>query len=94
MVFFYLLPSLLMSPKAIYFDNSKVNPPTRIGCRVFFYNNYENAILHLGIEPNNENTYYVPRTLFIEKITDANDGTKFIKDQTSAKLNINSRIRK
>jgi len=92
MVFFYLVPKLIMSPKAIYFDNCVVNPPTKIECQILFYNDYEKSILHLGIEPNDENTYYRPRTLFIERITGTNDGTKYIKNQLTIDLNIKHRV--
>ncbi len=92
MVFFYLVPKLIKSPKAIYFDNSKVDPPTKIQCRILFFNDFDKSILHLGIEPNNENTYYIPRTLLIERITDTNDGTKYIKDQQRIELKIKDKV--
>ena len=46
----------------------------------------------LGIEPNNENTYYIPRTLLIERIADTNDGTKYIKDQQRIELKIKDKV--
>lgn len=92
LVFFYLLPRLIESPKAIYFDNSKVNPQTKIQSKILFFNDYDRSILHLGIEPNDENTYYVPRTFFIERITDTNSGTKYIKDQQMIELNKKNRV--
>ena len=92
MVFFYLIPNLITSPKAIYFDNSKVNPPTNIKCEIIFFNNYDKSVLHLGIEPNSENTYYIPRTFLIERITKQNGGEKYIENQMLIDLNINKRV--
>ena len=91
-MFFYLIPRLLETPKAVYFDSTKVNPKTNIQCKILFFNDYDKSILHLGIEPNNENTYYIPRTLFIERITDTNVGAKYIKDQQMIELNKNNRV--
>ena len=92
MVFFYLVPNLIKTPKAIYFDNSLIEPPTRIQSKIIFFNEYFNSILHLGIEPNDDNLYYVPRTLLIERITDKNDGTKYTKDQQQIELEVKSRV--
>lgn len=92
MVFFYLVPNLIKTPKAIYFDNSLLEPPTRIHSKIIFFSEYFNSILHLGIEPNDDKLYYVPRTLLIERITDKNDGTKYIKDQQQIELEVKNRV--
>ena len=92
LIFFYLIPNLITSPKAIYFESSLVEQKTWIKSKIIFYNDYNNSIVHLGIEPNDEHTYYIPRTLLVERITPKNDGSKYIKGQQSIELSIKNRV--
>lgn len=81
MVFFYFLPQLLGSGCLLSFDQNKVDSTTRVECRLLFYDVFQNAYVHLGIEKKGENNFYIPRTFLVEKVTKQNKGTKFIKDQ-------------
>lgn len=93
LVFFYLIPRLVSdSPKAIYLDKSIVNPTTFVDCKLMFYDKVQNAMIHLGLEPKDDNTYYRPRTFLIERITSKNDGSKFIKNQTVISASIKSKV--
>ena len=65
-VYFYLIPALMENPLAVKFDKSKASPPTNIECELLFYSMCENAVIHLGLEK--EENYYIPRTFFVEKL--------------------------
>ena len=54
------------NPLAVKFDKSKASPPTNIECELLFYSMCENAVIHLGLEK--EENYYIPRTFFVEKL--------------------------
>jgi len=89
-VYFYLIPSLLESPLAVNYDKSKVIPPTNIECEMLFYSTYDNAVVHLGLEKEKQNNYYVPRTFFVEKLGKAGDKDIYIDNQeqiTVSKVN-------
>lgn len=91
-IYFYLLPNLLKTPNAVNYDKSKVSSGTNIDCKIMFYDTYNNAILHLGIEPNDAGTYYFPRTLLIEKINPKNSGTKFVINQQPIGASMTHRV--
>lgn len=67
-VYFYLLPDLIEQPMAVLFDNKRVNPRVKIESEILFYNKYENAVIHLGIDKNEKDDLYYPRTFFVEKL--------------------------
>ncbi|MBS5619792.1 PBECR4 domain-containing protein [Eubacterium sp.] len=67
-VYFYLLPDLIEQPMAVLFDNKRVNPRVKIESEILFYNKYENAVIHLGIDKNEKEDLYYPRTFFVEKL--------------------------
>ena len=67
-VYFYLIPSLLEKPLAVNYDKRKVMPPTNIDCELLFYSAYENAVIHLGLEKEEDENFYFPRTFFVEKL--------------------------
>lgn len=90
--FYYLLPHLIQSPHAVSYDKTKVIPETDIECEILFHDTYNNAVIHLGIELNSSGNYYIPRTFLIEKITDKNDGKKYINHQQSINVNITNRV--
>lgn len=75
LVYFYLLPELAAVPLAVEFKNEKVNPPTKIDCEIMFYSAVkgDNAIIHLGIKKDEKLRYYIPKTFFIEKVSDKCD---------------------
>lgn len=81
-VYFYLLPRLLENPKGIKFDPSKVEGGTLVPCEILFYDEYENAYVHIGIDKEDDTDFYFPRTFLVEKINKEKDGKRFIKDQT------------
>lgn len=91
-VFFYLIPNLIETPKAIDFDNSIVIPATNIKSKFIFYDKYNSAYIHLGIEKSDKGDYYIPRTFLIEKITDKSDGEKYIKNQGKITVSKENRI--
>ena len=67
-MYFYLLPDLIEQPIAVLFDNKRVNPRVKIESEILFYNKYENAVIHLGIDKNEKEDLYYPRTFFVEKL--------------------------
>lgn len=74
-VYFYLLPNLIERPLSVRYKNENVNPPTRIDCEIMFYSMVENdnAIIHLGIKKVEKLGYYIPKTFFVEKVSEKQD---------------------
>ena len=70
-VFFYLIPNLIEEPLAVLFDGNKVNPPVQIKSEMLFYSTFNNAVIHLGIDKDEDEIYF-PRTFFVEKLGNAN----------------------
>ena len=66
-VHFYLIPSLLETPLAVNYDKNKVMPPTNIDYELLFYSIYDNAVIHLGLEKEDNENFYFSRTFFVEK---------------------------
>lgn len=83
LVYFYLLPELIATPLTVEFKNDKVNPPTRIDCELMFYSKVENdnAIIHLGIIKDGKSGHYVPKTFFVEKVSDRQDDIYLAKQE-------------
>lgn len=75
LVYFYLLPELLANPLAVNFNNMNVKPPTRIDCEIMFYSKVknDNAIIHLGIKKDESLGYFIPKTFFVEKVSEKRD---------------------
>lgn len=67
-VYFYLIPDLLEKPLGVIFDKEKVNPPVKIESEILFYSTYENAVIHLGIDKEDDDDFYYPRSFFVEKL--------------------------
>lgn len=80
-IYFYLIPSLLETPLAVNYDKSKVMPPTNIECELLFYSTYDNAVIHLGLEKEDDEEFYFPRTFFVEKLTEPEDKDIYIDNQ-------------
>jgi phage-Barnase-EndoU-ColicinE5/D-RelE like nuclease4 len=80
-VFFYLIPKFIESPKAVLYDKGKVDGNTRVDCEILFYDQLQNAYVHIGIKLDDDLGYYIPKTFLIEK-TKNKDGLKYINDQT------------
>ncbi len=70
-VYFYLIPDLIEEPLAVLFDGDKVNPSVRIESEMLFYSTYDNAVIHLGIDKDEDGIYF-PRTFFVEKLGSSN----------------------
>lgn len=85
-VFFYLIPKLMEKPKGVLFDSTKVTS-CKVECELLFYDLYQKAYIHIGIDYSESKGYYIPRTFLIEKITNGNDGLKYINDQIEIKVN-------
>lgn len=84
-VYFYLIPELIEEPLAVLFDGDKVNPPVSIECEMLFYSTYDNAVIHLGIDVDDEGIYF-PRTFFIEKLGNANVDDIYTVNQTKIEV--------
>ena len=67
-VYFYLIPDLLEKPLGVIFDKEKVDPPVKIESEILFYSTYENAVIHLGIDKEEDDNFYYPRSFFVEKL--------------------------
>ena len=80
-VYFYLIPSLLETPLAVNYDKSKVMPPTNIDCELLFYSTYDNAVIHLGLEKEEDEDFYFPRTFFVEKLSKPEDKDIYTHNQ-------------
>lgn len=82
-VYFYLIPDLLDKPLGVIFDKNNVNPPVQIESEILFYSSYENAVIHLGIDKEDNNVFYYPRTFFVEKLGKDNVTDKYTINQPS-----------
>lgn len=82
-VYFYLIPDLLEKPLGVIFDKNKVNPPVKIESEILFYSKHENAVIHLGIDKDDKDDFYYPRTFFVEKLGSNNTADKYIINQPS-----------
>lgn len=91
-VYFYLLPSLLETPLAVNYDKSKVMPPTNIDCELLFYSIYDNAVIHLGVEKEEHEDFYFPRTFFVEKLSKPEEKDIYINNQEKIEIVRNNRI--
>lgn len=80
-VYFYLIPSLLETPLAVKYDKSNVMPPTNIECELLFYSAYDNAVIHLGLEKEDDEDFYFPRTFFVEKLSEPDGKDIYIDNQ-------------
>lgn len=80
-VFFYLVPELVEKPRGLLFDPAKVSVNTQVDCELLFYDQFKKSYIHIGIKEDVDLGYYIPKTFLIEKITDFNDGLKYINNQ-------------
>ncbi|MDQ6422605.1 PBECR4 domain-containing protein [Paenibacillus sp. LHD-117] len=80
LVFFYLLPSIVNSPK-IMLDFVAAPQGSRIQCKLLAYNSTADVYVHLGIDENKATGRHFPRTFFTERVNQNSDGTKFLKGQ-------------
>lgn len=82
-VYFYLLSDLIAAPLSVEFKNENVEPPTRIDCELMFYSKVkdDNAIIHLGIKKDDDLGYYIPKTFFVEKVSDKQDDIYLAKQE-------------
>lgn len=92
-VYFYLLPKLAESPNAVYFDNSRVSGGTSINSEIVFYSKVQNdnAIIHLGIDYDDNNSFYYPRSFFVEKKNLVEDDI-YISSQEKIDVTVRNRI--
>ena len=91
-VYFYLIPSLLETPLAVNYDKSMVMPLTNIDCELLFYSTYDNAVIHLGLEKEDEEEFYFPRTFFVEKLNKPEDKDIYIDNQEKIVVSKENRI--
>lgn len=91
-VYFYLLPTLLEHPLGVRYNREKVVPPTRIECELLFYSLFENAVIHLGIEKDSSEPYYIPRTFFVEKLSEDAGEDIYIRNQEKVEIHSHYRV--
>lgn len=91
MVFFYLIPRIIDNPRGVIYYKEKVSENNTIECEMLFYDEFEKSYVHLGIDSDKDGVYY-PRTFFIERVTDKNDGKKYINNQDKIDVKIEKRI--
>ena len=91
-VYFYLIPNLIENPMAVNYDIDKVDAETNIECEILFYSNVkdDNAIIHLGIEKDDEG-FYFPRTFFVEKVSKKEEDI-YVKDQDEISVKVRQRV--
>lgn len=92
MKYFYLIPVLLESPLAVNYDKSKIMLPTNIDCELLFYSTYDNAVIHLGLEKEEEGNFYFPRTFFVEKLSKPEGKDIYIDNQEQIVVTKENRI--
>lgn len=82
-VFFYLIPRIIEAPKGVLYNKDLVNGNTKVDCEILFYDNLQNAYVHLGIKYDKKLNYYIPKTFLIEKINSNTNktGMKYIENQ-------------
>ncbi|MCY1458842.1 hypothetical protein D9M71_762570 [compost metagenome] len=77
-----MLPRIIESPN-ILLDFVDAPEGSKIECKLLAYHSNEEVYVHLGIdEDDNKAGLHFPRTFFAERITETNDGTKFIAGRT------------
>ena len=90
--FCHLLGVETIAKRAVNYDKSKVMPPTNINCELLFYSKYDNAVIHLGLEKDSEEEYYIPRTFFVEKLETVEDKDIYIDNQEQITVKKENRI--
>ncbi|MFD0591030.1 PBECR4 domain-containing protein [Paenibacillus sp. GCM10027627] len=80
LVFFYLIPSIVNSPK-IMLDFVAAPQGSKIQCKLLAYNSTADVYVHLGIDEDKVAGRHFPRTFFTERVNQSSDGTKFLKGQ-------------
>jgi len=92
-VYFYLLPDLITTPLAVNFENANVIPPTRIDCELMFYSKVkdDNAIIHLGIKKDENSDHYIPKTFFVEKVSNKQDDI-YLANQADIETTVLNRV--
>ncbi|WP_019637870.1 PBECR4 domain-containing protein [Paenibacillus fonticola] len=85
LIFFYLLPQVVSSPE-ILLDFITEKNDTFIKAKLLAYLSTEEAYVHLGIDEDEKTTRFFPKTYFIERINETNDGSKFIKGRSPFKV--------
>lgn len=79
--FFHLIHRLLESTQIQVVNFVKLND-SDITCEFIFHDEYDQALLHLGIEQQGDKTRYFPKTFFGRYLS-TNNHDKFITGQTS-----------
>lgn len=91
-IYFYLLPQLLEKPLAVIYERSKVYPPTKIECKLLLYNTCDNVVVHLGIEETENDGEFIPRTFFVEKISESINTDIYICNQETVSIKMIEKI--
>ncbi|TKI28755.1 hypothetical protein FC683_19440 [Bacillus cereus] len=84
LLYFYLIPHIFNSPELLI--KYKKIPGSDIDCEFILYDFLHNVYVHIGIEKDSNSGKYFPRTFLIEKITETNDGLRFIRNQDELQI--------
>lgn len=79
--FFHFLHTMMDSGQ-LKLVNYVAIPGSQIRCDFMFYDTYDNALLHLGVEKSIKTGNFFPKTFFARYLTDT-DADAYIKPQTS-----------
>jgi len=80
-VFFHFMHKILEAPTAVKYIVKKGT----VELDFIFFNKYDNAIVHLGLVKETNETYSVP-TMFVARYMSASNVWNYINDQTSIKV--------
>lgn len=78
--FFHLIHKLLESAEVKVINFTKLSD-SDIVCDFIFHDEYDNALLHLGVEQDKDGTRFFPRTFFCRYLSNSNHD-KFITGNT------------
>lgn len=79
--FFHLIHRLLASDNVQVVDFVDIDG-SNVKCEFIFHDEYDNALLHLGIEKDSKRNHFFPRTFFVRYLSKS-DPDKFIKGRTA-----------
>lgn len=78
--FFHLIHRLLESDNVKVVDFVGLSD-SDVTCEFIFHDEYDNALLHLGVEKDSDKNHFFPRTFFVRYLNKA-DPDKFTKGRT------------
>ena len=61
-------------------EDRNLIPVLGIRQNLMFYSTYDNAVIHLGLEKEDNEDFYFPRTFFVEKLSEPEDKDIYINN--------------